>query len=118
MQKATSNKVRFGLLTAVILLGSLFNLGRPVFADAKPEGLPAGTLGQTTPASGRGLVTSKRNGVTTYSLQVPYIHQIYDTAPALEGNCACGPTSLAMVLAYFGQIKAKPMVLQAPHRHT
>jgi hypothetical protein len=39
------------------------------------------------------------------SLPVPYIHQVNDTAPEGDGNWACGPTTVAMSLAYFGKLQ-------------
>jgi uncharacterized protein YvpB len=36
-------------------------------------------------------------------LNVPYIHQVNDLSSA-DGNWACGPTSVAMVLAYFSKL--------------
>lgn len=38
------------------------------------------------------------------NLTVPYVHQVLDVGGA-NGNWACGPTSLAMVLAYFGKLQ-------------
>ncbi|HKP54841.1 MAG TPA: C39 family peptidase [Chloroflexia bacterium] len=35
---------------------------------------------------------------------VPYIHQVNDTAGNANGNWACGPTSIAMALAYYGKL--------------
>ncbi len=37
-------------------------------------------------------------------LQVPYIQQVNDTSGGADGNWACGPTSVAMVLAYYGEL--------------
>jgi hypothetical protein len=44
-------------------------------------------------------------GKAAVSLPVPYIHQVNDTASTADGNWACGPTSLAMTLAYYGKIE-------------
>ena len=38
-------------------------------------------------------------------LAVPYIHQVNDLAVHGDGNWACGPTSVAMVLAYYGKLQ-------------
>ena len=35
---------------------------------------------------------------------VPYVHQIYDTPDWFHGEWACGPTSVVMALAYYGQL--------------
>ena len=45
-------------------------------------------------------------------LNVPYIHQVMDLDNA-DGNWACGPTSLAMVLAYYGKLQPWPDYLVA-----
>ena len=37
-------------------------------------------------------------------LDVPYIHQVNDLSAA-DGNWACGPTSVAMVLAYYSKLQ-------------
>ena len=44
-------------------------------------------------------------------LPVPYIHQVKDTVENGNGTWACGPTSVAMSLAYFG--KLEPWTVQA-----
>lgn len=44
-------------------------------------------------------------GTAAVSLRVPYIHQVNDTAATADGNWACGPTSVAMALAYYGKIE-------------
>lgn len=41
----------------------------------------------------------------TMRLSVPYIHQVNDTGANVNGNWACGPTSVAMILAYYGRIE-------------
>lgn len=43
-------------------------------------------------------------GAVAVQLQVPYIQQVNDTSGGADGNWACGPTSVAMVLAYYGEI--------------
>lgn len=40
-------------------------------------------------------------------LEVPYIHQVYDT-PGPRGYSSCAPTSAAMVLAYYGLLPKWP----------
>jgi dipeptidyl aminopeptidase/acylaminoacyl peptidase len=46
------------------------------------------------------------------SLSVPYIHQVNDTAASGDGNWACGPTSVAMALAYYGKLEPWQTVMQ------
>ncbi|MEO8287398.1 MAG: C39 family peptidase [Chloroflexota bacterium] len=46
-------------------------------------------------------------GKTLLKLDVPYIHQVNDVSGA-DGNWACGPTSVLMVLAYFGKVEPWP----------
>lgn len=50
-------------------------------------------------------------------LEVPYIHQLWDTPPAFHGTWACGPTSVAMVLAYYGLLKPDPIEVPQPSPH-
>ncbi len=54
------------------------------------------TFAQETPAVG------------TY-LDVPYIHQVYDT-PGTYGYSSCAPTTAAMVMAYYGLLPKWPYV--------
>ncbi|MCD6337678.1 MAG: C39 family peptidase, partial [Candidatus Marinimicrobia bacterium] len=42
-------------------------------------------------------------------LEVPYIHQVYDT-PGTYGYSSCAPTTAAMVLAYYGLLPKWPYV--------
>ena len=48
-------------------------------------------------------------GVPAVKLSVPYVHQVNDTAPNGDGNWACGPTSIAMALAYYGKLDPWPV---------
>ncbi|MCX6050738.1 MAG: discoidin domain-containing protein [Chloroflexi bacterium] len=55
------------------------------------------------------------------NLPVPMVRQVWDTANTISefnGNCACGPTSAVMALAYFQKIRPNPMTLNnaaGPH---
>ncbi len=51
------------------------------------------------------------------NLQVPYIHQRHDTADDFHGAWACGPTSVAMILAYYGLLEPRPIHLANPVPH-
>jgi hypothetical protein len=42
-------------------------------------------------------------GKAVLKLNVPYVHQVIDIDTA-DGNWACGPTSVVMVLAYYGKL--------------
>ncbi|HST03575.1 MAG TPA: C39 family peptidase [Chloroflexia bacterium] len=46
-------------------------------------------------------------GKAALTLPVPYIHQVNDISSA-DGNWACGPTSVAMVLAYYSKLQPWP----------
>jgi hypothetical protein len=46
-------------------------------------------------------------GPPVVRLAVPYVHQVLDIESA-DGNWACGPTSVVMVLAYYGKLEPWP----------
>jgi len=46
-----------------------------------------------------------RPGAARVKLAVPYIQQVNDTPNNIDGDWACGPTSVAMSLAYFGKLQ-------------
>jgi hypothetical protein len=48
------------------------------------------------------------------NLEVPHIHQLWDTPENFDGHWACGPTSSAMVLAYYGLLEAHPIKVKVP----
>ncbi len=50
-------------------------------------------------------------GAAAVKLAVPYVHQVNDTAPNGDGNWACGPTSIAMTLAYYGKLDPWPVYM-------
>jgi hypothetical protein len=52
------------------------------------------------------------------SLNVPYVHQLWDTPDEFNGHWACGPTSALMVLAYYGLLEARPIQVAKPFLHT
>ena len=51
-------------------------------------------------------------------LQVPYIHQCWDTPNDFDGRWACGATSAVMVLAYYEKIDPWPCECSLPYSHT
>jgi uncharacterized protein YvpB len=54
---------------------------------------------------------------TRVNLDVPYIHQMWDTPDSFDGHWACGPTSTTMVLAYYGFLEPKPIQASKPIEH-
>jgi len=50
----------------------------------------------------------------TKSLDVPYVHQTYDTADDFNGSWACGPACGVMILAYYDRISPDPMHVSYP----
>ncbi|MCK5176674.1 MAG: right-handed parallel beta-helix repeat-containing protein, partial [Candidatus Aenigmarchaeota archaeon] len=61
------------------------------------------------------LVEPFENYVTKSVLQVPFIHQVYDT-PIAEyyGTWACAPTSAVMIFAYYGRIEKDNIWISHP----
>lgn len=55
--------------------------------------------------------------VSDVNLDVPYIHQLWDTPNNFNGEYACGATSTAMVLAYYGFLEPKPITAAKPYVH-
>jgi uncharacterized protein YvpB/WD40 repeat protein len=51
---------------------------------------------------------SPKPSAAAKNLPVPYVSQLWDTGIAFNGNWACGPTSVAMVLAYYGRLTPWP----------
>ncbi|MEO6458239.1 MAG: C39 family peptidase [Chloroflexia bacterium] len=60
---------------------------------------PTGTPGWLPP----GLECNLLQSEIAVRLDVPYIHQVMDIGVG-DGNWACGPTSIAMILAYYGKL--------------
>ena len=58
------------------------------------------------PAAARALAPAVKAVV---NLEVPHIHQLWDTSDAFNGHWACGPTSATMVLAYYKLLGPKPI---------
>jgi hypothetical protein len=51
------------------------------------------------------------------NLDVPFIHQLWDTPDNFNGHWACGPTSTTMVLAHYGVLEPHPITVSAPAGH-
>lgn len=52
------------------------------------------------------------------NLDVPYLHQLWDTPTEFNGHWACGPTCALMVVAYYALLEPKPINLPKPYPHT
>ncbi|MBA3530947.1 MAG: hypothetical protein H0T73_03350 [Ardenticatenales bacterium] len=65
-------------------------------------------------AQGRSL---REPPVSDVNLEVPYIHQLWDTANNFNGEYACGAASSTMVLAYYGLLEPKPFTASKPQPH-
>gem|GEM_PF-2050966 len=51
-------------------------------------------------------------------LEVPYVNQRYDVPEWFDGRYSCGPTSVVMVLAYYGVLPLWPINCTKPFLHT
>jgi hypothetical protein len=56
--------------------------------------------------------------VADVNLEVPFIHQMWDTPDWFDGRWACGPTSAAMVVTYYKQLDPVPLKVKSPFPHT
>lgn len=52
------------------------------------------------------------------TLNIPMVHQVWDTPNEFAGHWACGPTSAVMIAAYFKRLTPKPITINTPTRHT
>jgi hypothetical protein len=50
------------------------------------------------------------------NLDVPHIHQLWDTANDFDGHWACGAVSSTMVLAYYGLLETHPITVNVPRQ--
>lgn len=83
--------------------------------DAVPEYPPLPTPQDTDAYLGtRALRTPPRSDV---NLDVPYVHQLWDTPAGFNGHWACGPSCAAMVLAHYGLLPPKRIELSEPLPH-
>lgn len=76
-----------------------------VLADTPNSRLVTVNFASGTVADTRNLKASPTQpGASVVKLSVPYIHQVNDVAAVADGNWACGPTSVAMVLAFYNRL--------------
>lgn len=52
------------------------------------------------------------------NLDVPFIHQLWDTPLDFNGNWACGAVCATMVLAYYGLLEPRPIEIPVPKKHS
>jgi Tol biopolymer transport system component len=62
--------------------------------------------------------TPAETGSESKNLAIPYINQVWDTANSVNGNWACGPTSVAMVLSYYGRLDPWPLEAKSVKAYT
>ena len=55
---------------------------------------------------------------TLDSLDVPYLHQVYDTPGWFDGNWACAPTTAMMAIAYYRKLPFWDCWCSMPYGHT
>lgn len=77
---------------------------------------PTSRIVTLNPLSGNMVATryvgyTPKAGPAAVRLAVPYIQQVRDIAAKGNGNWACGPTSIAMALAYYGKLEPWSNVL-------
>lgn len=51
-------------------------------------------------------------------LNVPMVHQRWDTPDSFDGSWACGPTSTVMALAFYGKLPRSPIKVSSPVAHS
>lgn len=94
------------MLTAIAVLSQ--EPTPPPTATTPPTATPspsASTTGTATPSwLPPGSECVQKPGKTVLKLDVPYVHQVMDVGGA-DGNWACGPTSVVMILAYYGKLE-------------
>jgi hypothetical protein len=95
------------LLLCVILLMGLALQSAQVIAE------PTVLETSLTPEVDQSPITA-----STVTLDVPYIHQVYDTPDEFVGSWACAPTSAVMILAYHGIVDPDPITVSSPSPHT
>jgi len=91
-------------------VGSLFQLskGEPLSIKLAPDKIIPSAVKDAE---------SNLAAVESYSFDIPYLHQAYDTPDWFNGSSACGGTSAVMCLAYYGVINKWPVTVSYPSRH-
>ncbi len=56
--------------------------------------------------------------VANVNLDVPFVHQLWDTPNWFNGRWACGPTSTVMVTAFYGLLEPVTVQVSKPYPHT
>jgi hypothetical protein len=54
---------------------------------------------------------------TAVNLNVPFVHQLWDTPDTFDGHWACGPTSCTMVLGFYKLLEPHPISVSSPSKH-
>ena len=97
-----------------------------LLADGDRRGDPPGDIRHEQRGAGAHPLCRHRpqaRATAATDLPMPYISQLWHTGVAFNGNWACGPTSVAMVLAYYGRLNPWPFApvrrrpLPAPSLH-
>ncbi len=73
-----------------------------VFCSSIGQGISVATPGQADE-----IATDEAN--VEILMDVPYVHQVYNTEDAFYGYEACGPSSCVMLAAAYGKLAPKPM---------
>ena len=60
---------------------------------------------------------SLRKSLSITTLDIPYVHQRYDTPDWHNGSGSCAPTAAMMVLAYYGILPPWPTYCSTPYVH-
>jgi Tol biopolymer transport system component len=58
-----------------------------------------------------------RGGTSVTQLNIPYVHQVYDTPDWFNGHSACAPTQAIMVIGYYGLLPGWVISCAEPFGH-
>nr|MDO8082658.1 C39 family peptidase [Candidatus Freyarchaeota archaeon] len=110
------------IFTLLLLTTLILSVGIPLIMTTVQTGNQLQTTGNLAMISmlnsAFGIQPVKAKGTPVVNLQVPYIHQCWDTPDDFDGSWACGATSAVMVLAYYGNIAPWPCQCSWPYPHT